>query len=208
LFVLAILGLGLVVVHLVAAGALPQPWIESKPATLSYLPGPGDSAPPKSGPQFNLMPIPPAAYQLGPRGEQPEVDARDSRGVRLLWPAQGWISTYFHEAGPWWVGGYHQGLDVAADWDAPINAAAGGTVVEAADSGWNRGYGNYILIDHGNGLRTLYAHLASLAVQVGDEVQREQFIGRVGASGAADGPHLHFEVRIDANQVDPLPYLP
>lgn len=62
----------------------------------------------------------------------------------FAWPAQGWISTPFHEAGSYWVGGFHQGIDIAVGYGTPIRAAASGVVVAAADQGWNRGYGEYV----------------------------------------------------------------
>lgn len=87
------------------------------------------------------------------------------------------------------------GVDLAAPSGSAVNAAAGGTVIVSRVGGWNGGYGNYVVIDHGNGVQTLYAHLSTDAVSVGETVSRGQNIGTVGNTGQATGYHLHFEVR-------------
>ena len=87
------------------------------------------------------------------------------------------------------------GVDIAAPNGSPINAAAAGTVIVSRVGGWNGGYGNYVVIDHGNGVQTLYAHMNTDAVSVGEKVVRGQNIGTVGNTGQATGYHLHFEVR-------------
>ena len=83
-------------------------------------------------------------------------------------------------------------------------AAASGTVIVAT---YNYAEGNYIVIDHGNGLSTLYAHNSSLLVGVGDHVNKGQVIARSGSTGNSTGPHCHFEVRLNGNQVNPMNYL-
>lgn len=105
--------------------------------------------------------------------------------------------------------GYHNGIDIsgANASGSLVVAGASGTVTEA---GWSTGgYGNYVKIDHGNGVETLYAHMLdnSLMVNVGDTVVKGQTIGRVGNTGYSFGAHLHFEVRINGNRVNPAPYL-
>jgi len=135
----------------------------------------------------------------------PELAARGGRPLSFVWPAFGEITTYFHEAGSLWVGGYHQGLDIGADYGSIIRAAADGTVIEA---GPHPSYGNYVKIDHGGGVQTLYAHQSRIAVDVGEEVSRGQTIGYIGSTGVSTGPHLHFEVRVNGEKVDPLLYLP
>ena len=87
------------------------------------------------------------------------------------------------------------GVDLAAPQGSAINAAAAGTVIVSRVGGWNGGYGNYVVIDHGNGVQTLYAHMSTDAVSVGETVSRGQNIGTVGNTGQATGYHLHFEVR-------------
>lgn len=98
----------------------------------------------------------------------------------------------------------HNGVDFAAGTGTPVRAAADGTVVAAGARG---GYGNVVVVDHDNSLATLSAHLSSLAVADGARVARGQVIGYAGATGLATGPHLHFEVRVAGNPVDPLGYL-
>lgn len=118
----------------------------------------------------------------------------------LGWPTSGVVTSPF---GPRW-GTFHKGIDIGAPMGNPIVAAANGTVFF---SGEMSGYGNVILIDHGNGLVTLYGHQSQLIAGVGQKVSRGQTIGLVGSTGNSTGPHLHFEVRINGIAVDPLPYL-
>lgn len=98
----------------------------------------------------------------------------------------------------------HDGLDFRADHGQSIYATRGGTVVHADVMG---GYGNTVLIDHGNGTASLYAHQSSMAVSYGDTVEQGQVIGYIGSTGMSTGPHLHFEIREGGAPVDPLPYL-
>jgi murein DD-endopeptidase MepM/ murein hydrolase activator NlpD len=100
---------------------------------------------------------------------------------------------------------FHEGQDIDATYGMPVQAAATGRVIIA---GWQRGYGNVIYIDHGNGLSTRYGHLSEIDVSVGQTVNRGQTIGLVGSTGRSTGPHLHYEVRINNQPVDPRPYLP
>ncbi len=97
----------------------------------------------------------------------------------------------------------HTGTDIGAAYGASIVAANSGTVTLA---GWNSGYGNCVIIDHGGGRATLYAHMSSYSVSSGQYVQRGQQIGRVGSTGNSTGPHLHFEVLINGTAVDPMQY--
>jgi murein DD-endopeptidase MepM/ murein hydrolase activator NlpD len=98
----------------------------------------------------------------------------------------------------------HQGLDFAAPRGTPVHAASGGVVVRAGRAG---GYGRMVEIDHGNGLRSRYAHAASLLVGPGDVVRRGDLIARVGSSGRSTGAHLHFEIRIADHPLDPEPFI-
>lgn len=99
---------------------------------------------------------------------------------------------------------FHRGVDIAAPHGARIVAAASGTVIFAGDRG---GYGNVTMIDHGDGLVTVYAHQSSIGVSEGQRVRGGQAIGRVGSTGNSTGPHLHFEVRVNGSTVNPLNYL-
>ena len=118
----------------------------------------------------------------------------------FTWPTSGQITSGF---GPRW-GRMHQGLDVAAPTGRPITAAKSGKVIVA---GWSGGYGNLVVIDHGGGLSTAYAHQSRIAVKVGDPVTQGGLIGYIGSTGHSTGPHLHFEVRVNGVARDPLPYL-
>jgi murein DD-endopeptidase MepM/ murein hydrolase activator NlpD len=128
----------------------------------------------------------------------PSSSASSSAG--LIWPVAGPITSPY---GMRW-GSLHPGIDIAAGTGTPIKAAAGGLALVAGYSG---GYGNLIVIDHGNGIATAYAHQSSLAASVGQQVGQGQVIGYVGSTGFSTGPHLHFEVRVNGSPVDPLGYL-
>jgi murein DD-endopeptidase MepM/ murein hydrolase activator NlpD len=100
---------------------------------------------------------------------------------------------------------FHEGQDIDATYGTPVQAAATGRVTIA---GWQRGYGKVVYVDHSNGLSTRYGHLSEIDVSVGQTVNRGQTIGLVGSTGRSTGPHLHYEVRINNQPVDPRPYLP
>lgn len=116
---------------------------------------------------------------------------------QFSWPTNGIITQYFS-----W---YHNGVDIANSTGTSILAADSGRVVSVLNE--NYGYGRHIVIDHGNGTRTLYAHLSSSLVEVGDNVSRGQQIGRMGSTGRSTGPHLHFVVFSGNTSVNPLSYL-
>ena len=99
---------------------------------------------------------------------------------------------------------FHTGVDFGVGYGTPIRAADSGTVIYST---WMGGYGNVIIVDHGDGLSTLYAHQSSVAVGTGARVTRGQTVGYVGSTGFSTGPHLHFEVRVNGNPVDPMAYL-
>jgi murein DD-endopeptidase MepM/ murein hydrolase activator NlpD len=118
----------------------------------------------------------------------------------LIWPVHGPVTSGF---GVRW-GRMHEGIDIAVPVGTPVVAAAAGTVIAA---GWLGGYGNLVVIDHGNGLATAYGHNSSLAVGVGQTVAQGQLISYSGSTGHSTGPHVHFEVRVSGTAVDPLAYL-
>ena len=97
----------------------------------------------------------------------------------------------------------HTGVDLAPG-DGFVYAADAGTVVKAE---WNKAYGNMTVIDHGNGVTTLYAHQATMFAKVGDKVTKGARIGVVGSTGYSTGPHLHFEIRQDGEPIDPCPLI-
>ncbi|HCW51374.1 MAG TPA: peptidase M23, partial [Clostridiales bacterium] len=123
---------------------------------------------------------------------------RSPRG--LIWPCRGPITSRF---GPRW-GRLHTGIDIAAPYGASIRAAAAGRVTHA---GWYGNYGRCVILDHGGGLQTLYAHAHEILVTVGESVAQGQVIARVGTTGNSTGPHLHFEVRVSGSIRNPLNYL-
>jgi murein DD-endopeptidase MepM/ murein hydrolase activator NlpD len=124
----------------------------------------------------------------------------------LSWPCPGpVVSPFGYRIHP--ILGYrkmHTGIDIAAGYGVPIRSSAAGTVIYAS---WMGGYGNVIIVDHGDGLSTLYAHQSRLAVGNGARVSRGQIIGYIGSTGFSTGPHLHYEVRVNGNPVDPMGYL-
>ncbi|NNE73233.1 MAG: peptidoglycan DD-metalloendopeptidase family protein [Acidimicrobiales bacterium] len=123
------------------------------------------------------------------------------------WPTSGGIGSGF---GPRFhpilrINRLHAGLDIGGAHGNAIWAAADGTVISA---GWSGGYGNRVVINHGGGITTVYAHMSSIAISNGARVEAGDVIGAVGSTGLSTGPHLHFEVRSNGVPVDPRPYLP
>jgi len=118
----------------------------------------------------------------------------------LGWPVSGPVTSGF---GLRW-GRMHEGIDIAVAEGTPVRAAGAGTVIFA---GWMGGYGNLVVVDHGNGLSTAYAHNSSLGVGVGQSVTAGQVVSYSGNTGNSTGPHVHFEVRVNGSAVDPLGYL-
>jgi murein DD-endopeptidase MepM/ murein hydrolase activator NlpD len=131
----------------------------------------------------------------------------DVAGAPELWPVTGRITSSFGEREDPILTGegeFHTGIDIAASFGAQVHAAADGVVEKA---GWETGYGRVIIVSHGNGIETLYAHLSGFVVTVGQQVQCGQVIGYVGLSGRTTGPNLHYEVRIHNTPVNPHKYL-
>ena len=137
----------------------------------------------------------------GNGGATASIGHKPAGSPDFIWPVKGVVTSTF---GSRW-GRVHNGVDIAGPMGTHIVAAAAGKVVFSASG--QRGYGNLIIIDHGEYL-TVYAHCQKRMVQDGDMVQRGQVIATVGKTGRATGPHLHFEVRYRKKPVDPLIYLP
>jgi murein DD-endopeptidase MepM/ murein hydrolase activator NlpD len=137
----------------------------------------------------------PAAPPPGP------VQGESSSG--FIWPVSGPITSPFCEPRPWEA--CHPGIDIGVPSGTPIQAVADGTVSIAGPEG---GYGNYTCIDHGGGLSSCYAHQETISVSVGQQVSQGQVIGISDCTGLCFGPHLHFEVRVNGQVVDPMGYLP
>ena len=150
--------------------------------------------------------IKPTAVALRPRQARtiPNVikdifipDSSQNSDTRLLWPLSSRrITQYFHLR--------HKGIDVGDTKGNPIYAAEAGRVERA---GWNDGFGYNVVVNHGNGLKTLYAHVSRYDVEVGDAVSRGQAIARIGSTGWSTGPHLHFEVISNGRTTNPLNYI-
>lgn len=132
------------------------------------------------------------------------VVAADKNGdAPMCWPVKrvngSYVSSYMGD------GRGHKGMDIVAKKGTPIYAAASGTVIFASSD--NSGYGRYIIIDHGNGINTLYGHCSELFVNVGDTVSEGEHIAAVGCTGYSTGDHLHFEVRKNGTKVNPVAYI-
>lgn len=125
---------------------------------------------------------------------------------RFIWPVSGPITSGYGMRYHPILQEYrmHTGIDIGVGYGTKVAAADSGTVIY---TGWLGGYGQVVVIDHGGGISTLYAHLSSIAVSTGSAVQQGQTVGRVGSTGWSTGPHLHFEVRVNGNPQNPLSYL-
>lgn len=139
---------------------------------------------------------------------QSGVDNRNKLAAATpsIWPAAGWLSSSMGTRRDPFTGGadFHPGLDISADRGSPVFATADGTVVHARAFG---DYGNLVRIDHGFGLESRYGHLSKFEVEVGSHVKRGDIVGRVGATGRATAPHLHYEVRVNDRLLNPLQFL-
>lgn len=125
----------------------------------------------------------------------------------FMWPTPGWntvTSPFGWRIHPIFLTEkYHSGIDIAANSGTSIYASDGGTIQTAV---YSSSYGNYVVVNHGNGYTTLYAHMSSMAVSVGQTVSQGEVIGYVGSTGWSTGPHLHFEISLNGSQIDPEPF--
>lgn len=136
-----------------------------------------------------------------------EASLRQRGYTPTLWPVEGTLEGGFGgRRNPFGGGGYefHSGQDIEAGWGAPVVSGAAGKV---SFVGWQNGYGQLVVVDHGGGLTTRYGHLSHIDVELDQTVSRGQLLGKVGSTGRSTGPHLHYEVRINDEAVNPLPYL-
>jgi murein DD-endopeptidase MepM/ murein hydrolase activator NlpD len=136
----------------------------------------------------------------------PATSFADSAYLPSMWPVMGHITASFGERlDPFsGEGEFHTGVDVAADYGAPVHATADGIVILAQN---DAGYGRLVVIDHGFGITTWYGHLSAFGTIVGSRVKRGQVIGYVGISGRSTGPHVHYEVRVNNAPVNPWRYM-
>jgi murein DD-endopeptidase MepM/ murein hydrolase activator NlpD len=136
-----------------------------------------------------------------------EATLRQRGYTPTLWPVEGTLEGGFGgRRNPFGGGGYefHTGQDIEAEWGAPVVSGAAGKV---SFVGWQNGYGQLVVVDHGGGLTTRYGHLSQIDVALDQTISRGQLLGKVGSTGRSTGPHLHYEVRINDEAVNPLPYL-
>jgi len=149
-----------------------------------------------------VIPDPNGRARLRHVARSKRVEAPGAGAQGFAWPIdRGRLTSGFGPRG----GAHHDGVDIAAPRGLPIVAAAGGEVIFA---GRLRGYGNVVIVDHGAGYASVYAHNERNFVRPGARVQARERIGTVGQTGQASGPHLHFEIRKDNVARDPLRYLP
>jgi murein DD-endopeptidase MepM/ murein hydrolase activator NlpD len=134
------------------------------------------------------------------RAAQGQSSSTTLSSAGLIWPVSGPVTSPFG----WRWGRLHEGIDIGVSYGTPIHAAASGTVIYC---GWESGYGNLTVLDHGGNLATAYGHQSSIAVGCGQHVAQGDVIGYVGSTGHSTGPHLHFEVRVNGSPVDPMGYL-
>ena len=141
------------------------------------------------------------------RGNQAANSGPSGSTGSMLWPAEGPITSPFgwrtHPI--FGTQRYHSGIDIGADYGDAVLAADGGVIIFAD---WMGGYGKAVIIEHGNGISTLYGHNSELVVSEGQRVRKGEMIAQVGSTGYSTGPHLHFEVRQDGSPVSPMNYLP
>ena len=130
----------------------------------------------------------------------PTRTAAGTSSSGFVWPVHGVLTSSFG----WRWGRMHEGIDIAVGNGTPVVASASGTVIVA---GWMGGYGNLVVVDHGNGIATAYGHNTSVAVAPGQSVAQGQLIAYSGNTGNSTGPHVHFEVRVNGAAVDPLGYI-
>jgi murein DD-endopeptidase MepM/ murein hydrolase activator NlpD len=127
---------------------------------------------------------------------------RTVTALRSLWPVRGPITSEFGLRRGF--ARFHSGIDIGAEPATPCRTAAAGTVVFA---GWRNGYGQTIIVDHGDRIHTLYGHLSRVGVSPGQRVEQGAVLGLTGTTGHASGPHLHYEILVNGRPVDPGPYL-
>jgi len=136
---------------------------------------------------------------VDPATSQP-MPSPTSSGSGFIWPVHGVVTSVFG----WRWGRMHEGVDIAIGSGTPVVSAAAGTVIVA---GWSGGYGNLVVVDHGNGIATAYGHNTNVTVFVGQSVGQGQLIAYSGSTGHSTGPHVHFEVRVNGAATDPFGYL-
>ncbi len=141
-----------------------------------------------------------------PGAKLPDTELKRIFGTRVSWPVRGYITSPFgYRADPFTgVRFFHAGIDIAVDLGTPVKAAMDGKVV---DLGYNPTFGNYVILGHADGIQSLYAHLSSYTVRIGERLRQGTQLGLSGSTGYSTGPHLHFGLYLHGNPVNPLKYL-
>ena len=189
--------------------------VEDTSRKLAEKSGVVDAGVPSTGTGGPSLPLDEMAYEtLASKMSRLEEDMRAHEAILrqrgytpTVWPVEGTLEGGFGgRRNPFGGGGYefHSGQDIEAPWGAPVVSGASGRV---SFVGWQNGYGQLVIVDHGGGLTTRYGHLSSIDVQLDQTVSRAQLLGKVGSTGRSTGPHLHYEVRINDQPVNPLQYL-
>jgi murein DD-endopeptidase MepM/ murein hydrolase activator NlpD len=126
-----------------------------------------------------------------------------ARAVPSIWPLAGWLSSGYGQRKDPFDGApdFHSGLDIAADRGTPVRATADGTIESA---GYNGNYGNAVLLSHGFGISTRFGHMSKITVRNGQAIRRGEIIGYVGSTGRATSPHLHYEILLNGQPINPL----
>ena len=213
--VISVVVLGLVVTFLAGMGyssrngmIIESAAIEARPDTMAAL---LDDEPARVHPAGSLLrtlePLTLFTRNIKTGSESMEATLARLASTPSVMPTQGWLISNFSHRRLHPLLGYarpHLGIDVRAARGTPIEAPAGGLVISTS---WEGGYGRTVEIDHGWGIITRYAHTSQILVRPGDRVQRGEVIALVGQSGLAEGPHLHYEVRVRGEPVDPLKFI-
>ena len=191
---LVITGNKVEVVRLPQSAAPKKPSVSDLNNTLGNVPG--------YVPYYNMIP-------LRPNNSKNTLNNNNllyqNLNGKMLWPLDGKVSSYFGPRGK----RRHEGIDICMPGGTPIKAAKNGVVARTGNNSTIgfRGYGNFVLLDHGNGVQTFYAHCSKVAVVPGQRIMQGQVVGYVGSTGRSTGNHLHFEVRVNNVKVNPVPYL-
>jgi murein DD-endopeptidase MepM/ murein hydrolase activator NlpD len=175
--------------------------VENSPS----LPGTGGPALPLD--EMGLATLTAKMNRLEEDMREYEAILRQRGYTPTVWPVDGTLEAGFGgRRNPFGGPGYefHSGQDIEAPWGAPVVAGASGRV---SFVGWQNGYGQLVVVDHGGGLTTRYGHLSHIDVELNQAVSRAELLGKVGSTGRSTGPHLHYEVRINDQPVNPLQYL-
>ena len=181
--------------------------LAEKSGVITEEPAPGSGGPELPLDEMGLATLGSKMGRLEENMRAYEVILRQRGYTPTIWPVDGTLEGGFGgRRNPFGGPGYefHTGQDIEAPMGTPVIAGARGQV---SFVGWQNGYGQLVVIDHGGGLSTRYGHLSHIDVDFGQSVSRGQLIGKVGSTGRSTGPHLHYEVRINDQAVNPLQYL-